>query len=183
MGAEMASSKGSRPTRLAIVDDDDLAGEGLRDMLVDEPDIEVIGEAANGREAIALCSRLRPDLILMDVRMPEMDGLSATREIKQKYPTTSVLMVTMHEDPDYLLESLRAGAAGYILKDASQQEVITAVQQVYSGESPLDPELAARLLRQLALEGQDREGTFRAPEGRRGEGQCIQPLTPRELEI
>ena len=181
---QATNEKGTRckPTRLAIVDDHDLAREGLRDMLADEPNIEVVGEAANGREAIALCSRLRPDLILMDVRMPEMDGLSATREIKQKYPTTSVLMVTMHEDPDYLLEALRAGAAGYILKDASQQEVVSAVQQVYSGESPLDPELAARLLRQLAAEGKDREGTFRAPEGR-GEGQRIEPLTPRELEI
>src|SRR5215218_1911183 len=101
-----------RRTRLAIVDDHDLAREGLKDMLFDEPDIEVVGEAANGREALLLCSRQRPDQILMDVRMPEMDGLAATREIKQRYPETSVLMVTMHENPDYLLEALKAGAAG-----------------------------------------------------------------------
>ena len=183
MGAEMASSKGSRPTtRLAIVDDHDLAREGLRDMLADEPHIEVIGEAANGREAIALCSRLRPDLILMDVRMPEMDGLSATREIKQKHPRTSVLMVTMHEDPDYLLEALRAGAAGYILKDASQQEVITAVQQVRSGQSPLDPQLAARLLQRLAAERESRGSTARGAQGRGGSS-YTEPLTPRELEV
>ena len=151
-------------------------------MLADEPHIEVIGEAANGREAIALCSRLRPDLILMDVRMPEMDGLSATREIKQKHPRTSVLMVTMHEDPDYLLEALRAGAAGYILKDASQQEVITAVQQVRSGQSPLDPQLAARLLQRLAAERESRGSTARGAQGRGGSS-YTEPLTPRELEV
>jgi DNA-binding NarL/FixJ family response regulator len=182
MSAETASSKGSRPTRLAIVDDHDFAREGLRDMLADEPDIEVVGEAANGREAIALCSRLQPDLILMDVRMPQMDGLSATQEIKQKYPRTSVLMVTMHEDPDYLLEALKAGAAGYILKDASQQEVITAVQQVCSGESPLDQELAARLLRRLAAEDKGQGRTLRESLGSGG-SLYTEPLTRRELEV
>src|SRR5215213_8796078 len=109
-------------TRLAIVDDHELARASLRNMLADEPDIEVVGEAANGREALLLCSRLRPDLALMDVRMPEMDGLAATREIKQRYPETSVMMVTMHENPDYLFEALKAGAAGYVLKDAPQEE-------------------------------------------------------------
>src|SRR3712207_4481833 len=114
-------------TRLFIVDDHELARASLRNMLLDEPDIEVVGEAANGREALLLCSRQRPDQILMDVRMPEMDGLAATREIKQRYPETSVLMVTMHDNPDYLLEALKAGAAGYVLKDAPQEEVLEAV--------------------------------------------------------
>jgi DNA-binding NarL/FixJ family response regulator len=167
--------------RLAIVDDHDLAREGLRDMLADEPDIEVVGEAANGREALMLCSRLRPDLILMDVRMPEMDGLIATREIKQKYPKTSVLMMTMHENPEYLLEAIKAGAAGYVLKDALQHEVVTAVQQVLSGESPIDPGLAARLLRRLATEGKGRGNTLRGYQERRGP--YVEALTPRELEV
>jgi two-component system response regulator DegU len=169
---------GGERTRLAIVDDHDLAREGLKDMLLDEPDIEVVGEAANGREALLLCSRQRPDQILMDVRMPEMDGLAATREIKQRYPEISVLMVTMHENPDYLLEALKAGAAGYVLKDAPQEEVIEAVRRVREGESPLDPELAARLLKRLAVQGA-------ADMGRRGsrEGSLVTALTPRELEV
>jgi DNA-binding NarL/FixJ family response regulator len=163
-------------TRLAIVDDHDLAREGLKDMLADEPEIEVVGEASNGREALLLCSRLNPDLMLMDVRMPEMDGLAATQEIKQRYPSVSVLVVTMHENPDYLLEALKAGAAGYVLKDARQEEIVAAVRAVREGESPLDPELAARLLRRLASEsvGQAR--------GRRGQVP-VDVLTPREREV
>jgi DNA-binding NarL/FixJ family response regulator len=164
-------------TRLVVVDDHDLAREGLKDMLLDEPDIEVVGEASNGRESLLVCSRLRPDMLLMDVRMPEMDGLAATREVKRRHPEISVLMVTMHENPDYLLEALKAGAAGYVLKDAPQEEVLEAVRRVREGESPLDPELAARLLRRLA-----------ADEGTNGSRRIAQrglsnQLTPRELEV
>ena len=165
-------------TRLAIIDDQDLAREGLKDMLHDEPDIEVVGEAANGREALLLCSRLQPDLLLMDVRMPEMDGLAATREVKQRYPLVSVLMVTMHENPNYLLEALKAGAAGYVLKDAPQEEVIDAVRRVREGESPLDSELAARLIRRLAAEGQER-GMARSLD----DEALLEKLTRRELEV
>jgi DNA-binding NarL/FixJ family response regulator len=168
-----------RTTRLVVVDDHSLAREGLWDMLSDEPEFEMVGEAANGREALALCSRLRPDLVLMDVRMPEMDGLTATRKIKERHPEISVLMVTMHENPDYLLEALKAGAAGYVLKDAPQHEVVGAVHQVLSGDSPLDPDLATRLLRRLAAEGVSREES--APRARRE--YHVEPLTPRELEV
>jgi DNA-binding NarL/FixJ family response regulator len=147
-------------------------------MLADAPDIEVIGEAANGREALLLCSRLRPDLVLMDVRMPEMDGLAATREVKQRYPEISVMMVTMHENPDYLLEALKAGAAGYVLKDAPRREVISAVRRVREGESALDPELAVRLLRRLAVEGSGGKKGIDA-----ANGSLASALTPRELEV
>jgi DNA-binding NarL/FixJ family response regulator len=174
-GVSIGEQRG--PTRLAIVDDHELARDGLRDMLADEPDLEVVGEAANGREALLLCSRLHPELVLMDVRMPEMDGLRATKELKRRYPKISVLMVTMHENPDYLLEALKAGAAGYVLKDASQDEVISAVRRVREGESPLDQELAARLLRRLAADYAGR----RAPPG--PSGLHVEPLTPRELEV
>ena len=178
METERSPEQGHEPTRLAIVDDHQLAREGLRDMLADAFDIEVIGEATNGREALLLCSRLHPDLVLMDVRMPEMDGLAATREIKQRYPETSVMMVTMHENPDYLLEALKAGAAGYVLKDAPRDEVITAVRRVREGEASLDPELAARLLRRLATENGGRWGARSADEDL-----AVSSLTPRELEV
>jgi DNA-binding NarL/FixJ family response regulator len=166
-------------TRLAIVDDHELARESLQNMLSDEPDIEIIGEAANGRQALLLCSRLRPDLILMDVRMPEMDGLAATKEVKERYPETSVMMLTMHENPDYLLEALKVGAAGYVLKDAPQEDIIEAVRRVRNGESPLDPELAAGLLRRLASEGETRRGKL----GPYGDAHEVEPLTPREREV
>jgi DNA-binding NarL/FixJ family response regulator len=178
LGDEVYASTGAPArTRLGIVDDHELARESLKDLLFDEPDIEVVGEAVNGRDALLLCSRLHPDLLLMDVRMPEMDGLAATQEIKQRYPAIGVLMVTMHENPDYLLEALKAGAAGYVLKDAPREEVVGAVRRVREGESPLDPELAARLLRRLATETAGRARSFNNRVG------PLETLTPRELEV
>src|SRR5439155_5572566 len=109
----------ARRGRIIIADDHELARLGLRTMLEPEPDLEVIGEAGTGREAVALSTQLQPDLVLMDIRMPDLDGLMATRAIKQKLPRTSILVVTLSEDPDYLLEALRVGAAGFVLKDAS----------------------------------------------------------------
>jgi DNA-binding NarL/FixJ family response regulator len=104
-------------------------------MLQREPGIEIVGEACNGREAVELCRSLVPNLVLMDVRMPEMDGLEATRAIKHERPETGVLMVTMHENPDYMLEAIKAGAAGYVLKDAARDEFTTAVRHAMDGES------------------------------------------------
>ena len=177
MSANLSLENGPATTRVAIVDDHDLARISLQDMLADEPDVEVIGESASGRESLELCSRLRPDMVLMDVRMPEMDGLEATRKIKQRNPEISVLIVTMHENPDFLHEALKAGAAGYVLKDASQDEVVSAVRRVREGESPLDAELSARLLRRLAAENSGR----RASVGRRDPRAAS--LTPREVEV
>ena len=142
----------AQPARIAIVDDHELAQAGLRSMLAQERDLVVIGEASDGAQALALCRRLCPDLILMDVRMPGLDGLAATETIKQEYPTTSVIVVTMYENPDYLVQALKAGAAGYLLKDATQREVVTAVRQVLRGEFPLHPQLATHLLQRLARE-------------------------------
>lgn len=180
MGTEISPEDVRGPTRLAIVDDHELTRESLQNMLSDEPDIEIVGEAANGRQALSLGSRFRPDLILMDVRMPVMDGLEATKEIKQRYPEISVMMLTMHENPDYLLGALKAGAAGYVLKDAPHEEIVEAVRKVRNGESPLDPELAARLLRRLASEGEMRRGTGGPHEEA---AYAVEPLTPRELEV
>ena len=112
-----------------------------------------------------------------------MDGLEATREIKREHPKTSVLVMTMHENPDYLLEALRAGAAGYLLKDAGQDDVISAIRGVLSGESPIVPELAARLLRRLALEERERGGRSQGVSRERRGGPYTEPLTPREQEV
>jgi DNA-binding NarL/FixJ family response regulator len=140
------------PARIVIVDDHELARAGLRSMLAQERDLQVIGEASDGAQALALCRRLSPDLILMDVRMPGLDGLAATAAIKEECPATSVIIVTMYENPDYLVQALKAGVAGYLLKDATQREVVTAVRQVLRGERLLHPHLMAQLLRRLALE-------------------------------
>jgi len=148
-------------------------------LLGGEPGLEVVGEASTGQEAIELCRRLEPDLVLMNVRMPEMDGITATRQIKREQPSISVLMVTMHENPDYLLEALEAGAAGYVLKDTPADRLISAVRRTLDGESPLNQELATRLLRQLAQEKQHNQ--LPGPTQRREplEGS----LTPREKEV
>ncbi len=168
-----------QPARLILADDHHLLRKGFRGLLADEPDLEVVGEASNGREALELCRRLRPDLVLMDVRMPEMDGLQATRAIKREYPDIGVLMVTMHENPDYLFEALDAGAAGYVLKDAPAERLLNAVRRTLDGESPLDQELATELLRRLAGERKQEP----ASEPRKPRKPLREPLTPREAEV
>jgi DNA-binding NarL/FixJ family response regulator len=166
----------SGPARLLIADDHELIRDGLRGVLGSEPAFEVIGEATNGREALALCRALRPDLVLMDVRMPEMDGLEATRAIKREHPEIGVLIVTMHENPDYLFEAIKGGAAGYVLKDASRDELITAIHQALDGELTMAPDLAARLLRRLADEAHERALAGPSP-------QPELALTSHELEV
>jgi len=141
----------STPARILIADDHALVREGLRTMLSGEDGIEVIAEANDGQQALDVCRELGPDLVLMDV-MPVMDGLEATRKIKQEMPKTSVMMVTMHENPDYLFEAVKAGAAGYVLKDASGERLLSAVRRTLEGESPLNQELAMRLLVRLSRE-------------------------------
>ena len=137
-----ASSPPGPAARLVIADDHPLAREGMRAMLASEPDLEIVGEAEDGQEALGLCRRLRPDLVLMDVRMPKMDGLEATREIKRELPRTIVLMVTSHENPDYLLEALKAGAGGYVLKEVSQRRMTEEIRRALASESPLNQALA-----------------------------------------
>ncbi len=172
----------TEPIRIMITDDHALVRDGLRSMLDDEPGLEVVGEAANGREALELCRSLGPDLVLMDVRMPEMDGLEATRAIKGELPSTSVLMVTMHENPDYLMEALSAGAAGYVLKGASGDRLVDAINRTMRGESPLNEELAARLLRRLA-DKREEEKVQPPPQRQRQEALALEALTPRETEV
>jgi DNA-binding NarL/FixJ family response regulator len=125
----MKEDRAAAPAQLLIVDDHDLMRETTRLMLEGEQDLEVVGEAVNGRHALELCRQLRPDLVLMDVRMPEMDGLTATRAIKEELPAISVLLVTAYESDDYRWEGASAGAAGYILKDAPRQQLLEAVRK------------------------------------------------------
>jgi DNA-binding NarL/FixJ family response regulator len=140
-----------QPTRLVIVDDHDMARAGLRSILACESLTEVVGEAASGQEAVALCRQLRPDVVIMDVHMPDLDGLAATRALKQEQPGLHVILITMHESPDYLLEALRAGASGYVLKGATRQMIMGTVRQALRGKAALHPQLAAQLLRQMAV--------------------------------
>jgi two-component system, NarL family, response regulator LiaR len=178
-GKEMGNGEGAalpKGARILIADDHALVREGLRTMLSGEEGIDVIGEAKDGRQALDVCRELGPDLVLMDVRMPVMDGLEATKRIKQEMPKTSVMMVTMHENPDYLFEAVKAGAAGYVLKDASGERLLSAVRRTLEGESPLNQELAMRLLRRLARESRGERsseggsgGTSREPPEEAGE--------------
>jgi len=119
----------ARQARLLIADDHDLIRESTRYMVEGEKDLEVVGEAVNGQHALELCRQLRPDLVLMDARMPEMDGLTATRVIKEELPAIRVLVVTAYESEDYRREAASAGATGYILKDAPREQLLEAVRK------------------------------------------------------
>jgi DNA-binding NarL/FixJ family response regulator len=166
--------------RLVLADDHDLVREGIRAVLEGEPDLAVVGEASNGREAVEVCRKVRPDLVLMDVRMPEMDGLAATRAIKEELPETSVVMVTMHESPDYLLEAIKAGAAGYILKDAAGERLVEAVRRTLEGDAPLSEGLAMQLL--VRMVGDNEQSVEQHPE-KKGRAQLPKGITPRETEV
>src|ERR687890_791163 len=130
-------SKSSPPARLILADDHALVRKGIEHVLSIEPAFAIVGEATDGREALELCRRLRPDLVLMDVCMPHMDGLVATRAIKKEMPATGVLVLTTYEDADYLLEAVGAGASGYVIKDASCSELTGAVRRALRDECPL----------------------------------------------
>jgi DNA-binding NarL/FixJ family response regulator len=174
----------SKVAHILIADDHALVREGLRTMLSGEDGLEVVAEANDGLQALDLCRNLRPDLVLMDVRMPVMDGLQATRKIKDEMPEISVMMVTLHENPDYLFEAVKAGAAGYVLKDASGERLLSAVRRTLEGESPLNQELAMRLLKRLARERREEGisgGTSEEPpeDAPAAQGEVDDPLATR----
>jgi DNA-binding NarL/FixJ family response regulator len=159
-------------TRILIADDHAMLREGMRNLLSEEKDFEVVGEAANGEEAVGLARELKPDIIIMDIVMPKLNGVEATRQIRQLSPATAVLILTAYSDIRYIVELLEAGACGYLLKDAPGKEVVKAIRAVRSGESVLDPEVTRKLVERLA-------GMSRGTEKRESGGQ----LTARELEI
>lgn len=136
--------------RVLLVDDQAIVREGLRSMLSPEPDIVVVGEAGDGHEAVRMVVERAPDIVLMDVRMPGMDGLAALEAIKRVSNRTSVIMVTLYDDPDYLMRAVSAGAAGYILKDASRDELVRAVRVTAEGGAIIAPNMLSQLLKRMS---------------------------------
>lgn len=158
--------------RVLIVDDHTLVREGIRAMLALASDIEVVGEAANGREAMEKTGHLAPDVILMDLAMPIMGGLEATRRISKQFPDSRVLALTQYDDSEYVIPIIEAGARGYVTKMAAFSELATAIQVVHRGESFLSPTAAAALIEECQLKT-----------GVETESDPYQRLTDREREI
>ncbi len=156
------------PTRLMVVDDHDLARSGLIAILGSADDLEVVAEAKTGREAIDLARTALPDVVLMDVRMPDMDGLEATRRIKDERPRTAVIIVTSHESPEYLRQAVDAGAAGYLLKDVTRERLVDAVRDVAGGGSFIERQTLRGVLTHVRTNRH---------------GHAPQALTKREREI
>jgi DNA-binding NarL/FixJ family response regulator len=159
--------------RVLLVDDDDLMRAGLRSVLSSDPTIEVVGEANGGRTAVAQVRQLAPDVVLMDVRMPDLDGILATREVLESRPDVKVVILTTFEEDDYIFGALRAGAAGFLLKRTSPEELIHALHTVATGDSLLSPPVTRRVIERMAREA--------APEAVSSDRLGL--LTPREREV
>lgn len=173
----------SEKIRVLIVDDQRLLREGVRIILEDAPDLEVIGEAANGQLAVEMAARWQPDVILMDIRMPVLDGIGATEQIniqKQDHPKPYILLLTTFDMPDLVIEGMRAGAAGYLLKDCSAEELCTAVRAVGRGQVLLQASSAAQLLAGLKLK--ELQTGIKGSELARTRAEEL-GLTTRELEV
>ena len=140
----------SDPIRVLIADDHAVLREGLRSFLELQDGIEIVGDAADGAEAVELAEKLRPAVVLMDLVMPKLDGVEAMRELRERVPETRVIILTSYIDDDRLLPAIRAGAAGYLLKNAEPQELARAIRAADAGEALIDPSVAARLVERLA---------------------------------
>src|SRR6185503_6768268 len=135
--------------RVVIADDHNVVRKGIRDLLSDEDDIAVVGEARNGHEAVDLATALQPDVVVMDIAMPELTGVEATRQIRTQAPDVRVLVLTAYDDDPYIYSLLDAGATGYILKTAESREIVRAVRATAAGQTALDPAVAPRLIARL----------------------------------
>ena len=158
-----------QPIRLLLVDDHPVVRKGTRELLDTEHDFQVVGEAASGEEAVLKARELVPDVILMDVSMPGMNGIEATKQIKAERPAQNVLVLTSYDDDAYIFALLEAGAAGYLLKNASEAELLGAVRAVAAGESALHPSVARKVLERFST-----TSTSSAP---------LDTISPRELEV
>jgi two-component system response regulator NreC len=141
--------------RIVLADDHTILRAGLRALLTADPDFEVIGEAQDGREAVRCIEKLEPDLLLIDLSMPRMSGMEAIREIKKRYPATRIIALTVHKTEEYLLTTLQAGADGYVLKDATHDELVMAIKNVMGGKSYLSPGVSEKIIEGY-LEGRER---------------------------
>ncbi len=159
----------SQMIRVLIVDDHTIVRKGIRALLAEIDDLEVVGEAADGQEAIVQADRLRPDVILMDLAMPRMDGIEATREIKLRLPESRVLVMTSFATDEKVLPAIKAGALGYLLKESAPADLIQAIRQIHRGESSLHPVIARKVLREIAHPPDNPPTT--------------DPLTEREVEV
>ena len=169
-----ASTHARDPLRVLIVDDHALFRRGLHMVLEQESDVEVVGEAADGEEAVDVAQELMPDVILMDVRMPKRSGIEATEEIKDLIPHARILMLTISEDESDLFDAIKAGASGYLLKEISIEEVADAVRAVAAGQSRLSPSMASKLLTEFAAMSRRSEEPEQLPAPR---------LTDREMQV
>ena len=173
------------PIRVLLADDHDILRYGLKMLLGLQPDMQVVGEARTGQEALEMAQELQPDVVVMDITMPEMDGLQACRIMRSLQPATQVLFLTMHESEEYFLQALRMGAAGYLVKKAAPTELHMAIREVAHGGAFLYPGLAKALIRAYVA-----DAAVTAPTSRREErgktssiAQELQALTPREIEV
>ena len=163
----------SSRVRVLLVDDDDLMRAGLRAVLSSDDSVEVAGEAPDGREAVELAARLRPDVVLMDVRMPNMDGIAATRELLERVPSARVIVLTTFEDDDYIFGSLSVGASGFLLKRTRPEELIAAIHTIAAGEALLSPSVTRRVVDRMAPS---------LPVGATS-SERLDELTPRERDV
>jgi DNA-binding NarL/FixJ family response regulator len=171
----------THPIRVLIVDDQQIVRQGLATILKYEPGIEVAGQARDGGEAVELARELEPDVVLMDIKMPRLGGIPATRQICRERPETQVIILTTYDADDLVFEGIKAGARGYLLKDASGEELVAAIRGVMRGESQVDPGVARKVLGEFQRLATS-EGEI--PPGRgRAEAPLIEPLTPREEEV